>query len=320
MASVVVEEFMPIPLATLHPSSVTGFRLYIRDNPDHPARLYRDASIPFEADDLQRLIASGTTCLFISTDDREAYQEYLRANYDVIVRDEALPISRRFGCLNAVVRDVLAQAFAQGDTQKTVDAARELGAETVELICRDEIVADELMQVLCHDYHTFTHSANVSYYAVLLAKGLGITDRDELEQIATGALLHDLGKLKIAEKVLTKPDRLSDREREIIERHPTLGFLELADRMDLTNAQLMMVYQHHEKLDGSGYPVGVSGDEIHPFAQLCAVVDIYEALTSLRPYRRALPASETKTIIDRQAGSKLNQEMWQCWQTIIQTT
>ena len=213
---------------------------------------------------------------------------------------------------------MLAEVFTRRDTAKTVETAKQLASQTVELVCREEMVAADLLHVLHHDYHTFTHSANVAYYCVLLAKASGITDRCDLRQIATGALLHDIGKLDILETILNKPGRLDDAEWDVIKRHPTNGLRLLAHRDDLNFAQLMMVYQHHERMDGSGYPVGVSGSSIHPWAQICAIVDVYEALTSHRPYRPALPQEDTIAILDRLAGAKLNQGLWQCWKTIIQ--
>jgi HD-GYP domain-containing protein (c-di-GMP phosphodiesterase class II) len=319
-AAAEIDQYIPVALTTICPSEVTTFPLHTRDNPNTPIRLYRDADYPFEADDLQRLIDRGVKYLYVASNDHERYQQYIRNNFVTILNDESLPVKRRFGCLNEVVRDVLAEVFTRRDTAKTVETAKQLASQTVELICRGDIVAAELLQVLHHDYHTFTHSANVAYYSVLLAKGSGITDRCELGQIATGALLHDVGKLEIPETILTKPGRLDDYEWDVIKGHPTSGLRLLSHRDDLNFAQLMMVYQHHERMDGSGYPVGISGKTIHPWAQICAIVDVYEALTSNRPYRPGLPQGEAIAILERQAEVRLNRGLWQCWKTIMQTT
>ena len=164
---------------------------------------------------------------------------------------------------------------------------------------------------------TFTHSANVSYYCVFLAKHLGISEREDLDAIASGALVHDLGKLDVPDAILTKPARLSDSEFEIIKRHPLDGFLQLKDRQDVNFGQLMMVYQHHEWMNGKGYPVGVTGKEIHPWGRLCAVVDVFEALTSSRPYRGPMATSRALQIMERESGDHFDEEMFQCWKTII---
>jgi len=318
MTAAEIDRFIPVSLATISPSESTDFPLYIREDPKSPIQLYRDEEYPLTAADIQRLIDRGVKRLYVTLCDHESYQRYIRENFSSVLEDESLPVERRFGCLNEIVRDVLAEAFTQRDTTKTVEVAQELAVQTVELICRADVMALELMKVLHHDYHTFTHSANVSYYSVLLAKASGITNENDLRMIATGALLHDVGKLEIADSILKKQGRLDEDEWEVIKQHPTNGLRLLADRDDLNFGQLMMVYQHHERIDGSGYPVRVSESSIHPWAQICAVVDIYEALTSHRPYRPGLPKQQTIAILDRQAGSRLDQGLWECWKKIIQ--
>lgn len=175
-----------------------------------------------------------------------------------------------------------------------------------------------MFQVLHHDYTTFTHSANVALYTTMLAKGLGFSVKD-ITQVTAGGLLHDLGKLEIPESILCKPGRLNEEEFRIIQMHPTLGYRRLVHREDLTYGQLMMVYQHHERLDGSGYPVGVPAAEIHPWAKLCAIVDVFEAVTSIRPYRKPMPHGEAIELLRRDAGKELDKEMVQCWASTIQT-
>lgn len=313
-----LDRFISISLATICPSRAADFPLFIWDNPEEPLRLYREANVPFDSEELHQLADRGVKRLYVTLNDHERYQHYLRENFSAILSDESLPVRRRFGCLNEIVRDVLAEVFAGRNTAKTVEASQQLAIQTVELICQGELLAEDLTKVLHHDYHTFTHSANVAYYSVLLAKTSGVTDRNELQQIATGALLHDVGKLGISESILTKHGQLDEDEWEVINQHPAAGLRMLERRNDLDFAQLMMVYQHHERMDGSGYPVGVSADRIHPWAQLCAVVDVYEALTSHRPYRPGLSREDTVAILDRQAGERLNKEYWECWKTIIQ--
>ena len=147
----------------------------------------------------------------------------------------------------------------------------------------------EMFDLMLHDYSTFTHSANVATYCVGLAQELGISDRTDLARLVAGALLHDIGKRKIPRRVLNTPQRFI--------RRPTArrfsGTRKSDSRncratADLTWSQLMMVYQHHERLDGRGYPVGIVDDEIDPWAKICAVADVFDALTCDRPYRKAM--------------------------------
>ncbi|MDG2220500.1 MAG: HD domain-containing protein [Rubripirellula sp.] len=138
-------------------------------------------------------------------------------------------------------------------------------------------------------------------------------DTDDVQKITTAGLLHDLGKLKINQRILRTPRKLTSEEFEIIKSHPTLGFEQLAFREDLCEGQLMMVYQHHERLDGGGYPVGVVDSEIHPWAKICAVVDVYEALTSFRPYRSPMPKEKVFEIMRRESGKSFDPELLACW-------
>ena len=168
--------------------------------------------------------------------------------------------------------------------------------------------------MLYHDYQTFTHSANVSYYCIMLCKALGLSDREDLLKIAKGGLLHDLGKLDIPEAILTKPDKLTDKEFEIIKRHPTVGFRKLCRREDMDFGQLMMVYQHHERIDGKGYPDGLSGADIPLLTRVLSVADVYDALASERPYRAALPHAKCLLFLrENAAGGGLDPELVHCF-------
>ena len=164
-----------------------------------------------------------------------------------------------------------------------------------------------------HDFNTFTHVTNVASYCVMLAKKLGINDDNELRKIATAAILHDLGKRFIPSRILTKTTKLTPEEREIVESHPTRGYVELCEKSELDFGQLMMVYQHHEHMDGTGYPVGVLKDEIHPWARMLAVVDVFDTMTAKRPEGRPATAEQVLDFQRQQAGTQFDREVVECW-------
>ena len=102
-----------------------------------------------------------------------------------------------------------------------------------------------------------------------------------------------------------------------MKRHPTDGFLKLKDQENVSFDQLMMVYQHHEWQNGNGYPVGITVEEIHPWAKICVVADVFEALTSDRPYRSSMPLSKAMEIMDSESNAHFDEEILRCWKTII---
>lgn len=312
------DALIPVSVAMLSQATAIGVDIYLCSKHKEPPILFCSADNAIEPACLHRLQSEGITKLYIHPEDREHYQGYLRANWREMLSDDQQPVIDRVSVLSDVIRDALKEQFASGSTESIVATCKEFGSSTAEVLGRQPIVLKELAQVLHHDYGTFTHSANVAAYSVLLGKALGYS-HDHLEQLAIGGLVHDLGKLEISDRILNKPGRLDDEELREIRLHPVRGLERVADRKDLSFGQLMMVYQHHERCDGSGYPVGCDAKEIHPWARLCAIVDVYEALTSTRPYRQALSNQTALAILERGRGSEFDEEMLSCWRQLMLT-
>lgn len=155
------------------------------------------------------------------------------------------------------------------------------------------------------DHETAGHSFRVALYAVALAKAMGIRG-EELKALEWGALLHDVGKMVVPDEILRKSGPLTEEEWLIMKQHPGWGYEMLAEVRFLQPAAIDVVYSHHERWDGQGYPRGVAGEEIPLVARIFAVVDAYDALTSDRPYRRACGHQAALTELRRVAGQQLD--------------
>lgn len=315
MQALLSDSLIPISVATLTPHALVGVNVYLRPSLQAVPVLFCAGD---ELPDIRRLaplVGSGGNKLFISAEDRSAYQRYLRANWTTLIADESTPLPNRLAILSETMRAVLCEEFTSGDTDRIVEASRMLGEGMCELFTGRHVVAYRMIDVLHHDYATFTHSTNVAVYCCLLARELGFS-APELIEIAIGGLLHDIGKLHIDEQILCKPGRLNKAESREIRRHPTAGYCELADRSDVSYGQLMMCYQHHERLNGSGYPVGCRGAEIHAYAKICAIADVFEALTSERPYRKSIVPRKAWEVLRRGERTEFDPEMLRCWQAL----
>ena len=310
------DDLLPISLATASLTSSLGINVYLKPGPSEPAILYSAGHIGIGSEQLNDLISDGCSKLYIHSQDREHYQQAMRDNWQELLLNQQLPALNRVAALHDIVRTVLHYEFDHGTTESIVANCQSLGQGSVEALGDDPIVLKDLVRVLSHDYGTFTHSTNVSAYAVLLGRSLGFSSA-ELAEIATGGLLHDLGKLDIDQQILNKPGKLDEQERRQIEMHPTLGLQRVVERDDLSQGVLMMVYQHHERMNGQGYPVGLSGSQIHPWGRLCAIVDVYEALTSDRPYRQALSTQTALAVLQKGCGTEFDEEMLACWQKLL---
>jgi putative nucleotidyltransferase with HDIG domain len=155
------------------------------------------------------------------------------------------------------------------------------------------------------DHETTGHSFRVALYAVSLARAMGVGG-DALKAIEWGALLHDAGKMVVPDHILRKVGPLTDDEWLIMRQHPAWGYEMLAEVRFLQAAALEIIYSHHERWDGLGYPRGLAAEEIPMGARIFAVVDTYDAITSDRPYRRACSHQQAMLEVERVAGEQLD--------------
>lgn len=152
----------------------------------------------------------------------------------------------------------------------------------------DSYKGDQLFTYLCRirsgDYSTFSHSLNVSILVNIFAKWLGLSETHTLNVTIAG-LLHDIGKTQIDKAILNKTGKLTPQEFESIKMHTTLGY-KLIENAPIDIGIKQAVLLHHEKMNGSGYPLNISWDNIHMYAKIVSIVDIYDAITSDRPYHK----------------------------------
>jgi HD-GYP domain-containing protein (c-di-GMP phosphodiesterase class II) len=150
------------------------------------------------------------------------------------------------------------------------------------------------------DSDTDAHNYRVTLYAVRLAEAVGLPD-DEIKKLIKGGFLHDVGKIGIADAVLLKPGRLDEEEFRIMKTHVDHG-LDIVDRSRWLKDAKEVVGGHHEKFDGTGYPQGLAGEAIPVGARVFAIADVFDALTSRRPYKTPFPFEETMRILDEGRG------------------
>jgi HD-GYP domain-containing protein (c-di-GMP phosphodiesterase class II) len=305
--------FLPISVATLECDSPLHVDLYITTQVNKPPVLYRSASLPADRAEVQRLMAQGVHTVYIQSHDYATFQDHLRDNLPGFLNDTSRPLSVRMAFLAERSRDVLKAAFETRDTNKLLQDSRGVANDLVKLASSHGLVPADQYAMLRHDYCTFAHSFRTALYTMILGKAAGISERQTLHDLALGALLHDIGKLRLPAKVLSKTTALNEVEQKLLSQHPQFGFERLCHREDLRVEQLMVVYQHHEHINGTGYPVGLSGDEIHPWARLTAVANAFDVRTMTRPGQAAVSVTDAVATMKDQAGSKLDREMVSCW-------
>jgi putative nucleotidyltransferase with HDIG domain len=173
-----------------------------------------------------------------------------------------------------------------------------------------EIVKD----VEVKDRYTYMHSSRVANYAVKIARKLKC-NKEELENLTTASLLHDIGKINVPEEVLNKPGRLTSEEYELIKRHPQDGAEMIKDTYYAEIAPI--IRQHHERLNGSGYPDGLTGNDIGIEARIIAVSDTFDAMTEDRAYRKAFSNQYAMDELRRFAGTQFDENVVDALEEIL---
>ena len=176
-------------------------------------------------------------------------------------------------------------------------------------------IADGFAQVVdAKSPYTSGHSKRVAMLTELIAGELGL-GADRKRRLVRAALLHDIGKLGVSNEILDKPGKLNPDEWAAIKKHPDMGAAILF-RIEAFRSLALIARDHHEKLDGSGYPRGLSGDQIDLDTRIVTVADIFDALTAERPYRPAMPATDALAILEKDVGTALDPD---CFAALVRS-
>ncbi|WP_081389813.1 HD-GYP domain-containing protein [Paenibacillus odorifer] len=155
------------------------------------------------------------------------------------------------------------------------------------------------------DDYTYRHNVAVGILSTLLGKWLKLKPED-LSMLTIAATLHDIGKMRIPDELLTRPGPLTAEEYQLMKKHTTYGYEMIRDTIGTNHLQALVALQHHERMDGSGYPFGVLGNRITDFSKIVAVADVFHAMTSDRFYRKASPLYEVLLQMEESVFGKLD--------------
>lgn len=208
----------------------------------------------------------------------------------VYIDEEATPVAEEdireeqiYSEAFTTIKNVLT-SVREGDSIE-VAPVKETVDEIVQKIINNENVFMQLTGIRDIDNYTFHHSVDVCIYSVITGKSLGLSN-EELTELGMGAILHDIGKCKIPSEILLKPGRLTDDEFLVMKLHTVYGYEIIYNTNGLNKRIANIACQHHEKWDGTGYPVGLRDNQIDKLARIVTVADVYDALTADRCYRK----------------------------------
>lgn len=190
----------------------------------------------------------------------------------------------------------LADSFmdsSKGITQSDIDKIGNTTQQLIDELSNKNAILINIADIKMYDDYTFHHSLSVAIMAIAIGIEMGYS-RSQLDELGTAGLLHDIGKVSVPIEIINKKGRLTTDEYNVVKLHPLYAAQHLKDRNLVSVECCNGILGHHEKWDGTGYPIGLAGEQINEYARILAVADVYDALTSNRPYR--VPAAPSEAI------------------------
>lgn len=245
---------------------------------------------------IRKLIEFGIPTLYIE-DGSDYYEDTILKTNDIEVPDIISTETRDEA--ERVVQELMNDVKA-GQTINT-HKVKHVVEDIVNELIRNHYIVTKLADIRILDDYTFAHSVNVCVLSVSTAIVMGYP-KDQLQKLAMGAILHDIGKMLVPEKILNKPDVLTESEFAEMKKHSILGYELLKEQPEIPVTAALVALQHHERYNGEGYPYGIKNDNIHEHARIVAIADVYDALTADRVYKNAVLPYECVEIIIASSG------------------
>ncbi len=279
--------FLPVRITSLMVDVVTQFDLYTRPNQSAPPVLYRERKLAFTAADRLRLQESGILDLYVTESDESNFRQYIESNLGDILRDPTKDGPEKASLAYYSSQGLVADVFNDPRSTDCIQRSKTLVLNMAEYMLQDKSSLSNLMKVMSFDYYTYTHSVNVFVFCLSLAQQCGIDNVEALRELGEGALLHDIGKSQLDPDLVGYQGSYSEEQFEEMKLHTVYGYDLLEAQGCFTPLTLSIVRSHHERLNGTGYPDGLKGDELNPFVRICAIAEIFDSMTTKRPYKDA---------------------------------
>jgi HD-GYP domain-containing protein (c-di-GMP phosphodiesterase class II) len=283
-----VSDYLPINSSSLRADTKIGCDLYlfVKTITDSRYILYGRGNEIFDNDKKEKLVEKNISRLFIKKEAQPKYYEYLESNFQNIISDTRIPPDERTQIVHSAATYLVKDLF-KNPISENIKRTKKFAYAMVDFILNEDKVANSLLKIAMHEHYTYTHSVGVAAIGTLFVRDLGLKAND-LKHFCTGILLHDLGKTKISTAILNKKGKLTKEEFAKIKKHPELGVKILEEGGNDFKDECIIALQHHENVDGTGYPYGLKKEEIQTCGRVARIVDVYDALTTNRPYAKAI--------------------------------
>lgn len=309
-SAAVMADFIPVKIRSLFPGSTLPCDFFfpsIDENETISPEKILSRGAPYIEDTHLTFLRDEIDFLYINPVDEDKFLTYFNSETQNAIKSPDVSSVKKTQLLYDNAESIVRKIFRERPNQVNILTSKRLVEDFGYHLSAEHITATALLSLFSKDYYTFNHCVQVAMLGMSFCVSLGWSN-SEVSDFGLGTLLHDVGKSLINEEILNKPQSLNSKEFEIVKQHPMLGYEQLRETHILSKDQLNAVLFHHEAMDGSGYPKGLPGSEIPLFAKIVHIVDVFDALTAERVYKKALSRPDALMLMRSEMRTSFDEE------------
>lgn len=293
------EEFIPISTLMMFADMTVDFSVYVRIGEKYI--LYAREKESFTERHKRKLNENGVSTVYIAASQRDKFNAYMEQNLGRILGDPSVSIEQRsrifYDASGAMAREILEDRLPRSLSAKMFERVMKLAEAAIRFMGQEGSLR-AVASLISHDYQTWSHSVHTLVYTTAILSTYDFEEKAKVE-VGVGALLHDIGKTHLSRDILLKPGPLTSAEWEEMKSHPARG-VGMCSCIPLPQPAVSCILFHHERYAGGGYPSGIGGDLIPLPVRILSLADAYDALTSDRPYAKAVTPFEALRIMQNE--------------------
>ena len=307
--------YIPVGIESIETNIFPDVALYLKSGKNYV--LYKSHGREFSEKDTERLKHNNVEFLYVSPGDQEVINEFMESNAERLLNDETLENKTKGKIIYQTTINFVGDIFDNPDKVSDFNRSKRLIENILLYLSNDKQAFSSLESVMSHNYYTFVHSLQVTALSLLLHSEAYLLPRDELVDVGIGTILHDFGKTFVSREILEKTGRLTEDEMIQMRKHPDEGYKFLKEKTSLNDVSLSIVRHHHERNNGNGFPLGISGTAIPRSAQVGAICDLYCTLTIDRNCKKTLPSHLAIHIMKNEMKGAFNEHLLGVLETLV---
>lgn len=304
-------KYLPVTLRSIKTGAFAECDLYLQTvvNREIKYLLYCKGNKLFDDERKESFVKKNINKIYVVKNGNAQYMRYMEMNLEQIVNDEMTAIHERVRIAYDVATNLLRDTSNGSNIFVNIERAKDWITVMLGFMLQDKGVYSHLMNVLTFDGNVFNHSVNTAVIGLMFGYYLGIPANDLLA-LGAGLLLHDIGKIRIDPHTIKKDyEKLTKEEKELLRKHPDMGFILLSNSGNLASEACLIAKQHHEQYNGKGYPEGLTGEEIHSYSRITRILDEFEMRMSKITANDVNPAFQVLQFMVKGMDGNFDKEM-----------